>query len=395
MRDTCIIVTWLAKDQPGFLDFSYRVRSLAKVHDTILVSPYALTQEEFAIPGVVHCVLESGMGRAGWISYMLAAARLIRRQRPACAVLLHSMLAPLAWLTGATPTALYWNEHPSRFTASPPGHPWFKRQARKLALKWFFIGAARRAGLVMPIGEEHEADLLANGMRREQLRRIYMGVDAAFRFDSVPPRAADAPLELVYIGTVNRQRGRNVMLEAVALANMGGAVARLTIIGADETQAEECRDYAQRLGIGAAVTVRGRIAGGEIPAVLQSADAGLSFMEDLPWWRLNPPTKLFEYLVAGVPVLASDIPTQTRYLGSWENGLICRYDSRHLAERIIELWHRRGELAQLKQRARTSGEQYLWNGIEPDFLQAIRLLARRQEQKTPMSGAGNPARGKP
>lgn len=398
MRETCIVVTWLAQDQPGFLDFSYRVRSLARSYDTVLLSPYALTQEEFAIPGVTHCVLESDMGRTGWIAFMLAAARLIRRRRPACAVLLHSMLAPMTWLLGATPTALYWNEHPSRFTASPPGHPWIKRQARKLALKFFFIDAARRARLVMPIGEEHEADLLASGVRREQIRRIYMGVDAAFRFTGIQARAEDAPLELVYVGTVNRARGRDVMLEALALANAGGTIARLTIIGADETQMAHCKRYAAELRIAAAVTVRGRIAGSEIPAVLHAADVGLCFLEDLPWWRLNPPTKLFEYLVAGIPVLASDIRTHTRYLGNWENGLICRYDSRHLAERIVELWHRRSQLGQLKQQARASGEQYLWNGIEPDFLQAIRALAQRQEQPVParqVEQDGTPAGGQP
>ena len=175
-----MVFTWLAPDQPGFLDFAYRVRSLAPHYQTTLVSPYALTQPEFAISGVAHLVLPHSDSRAGWIAYMLASARLIHVRKPACTVLLHSMLAPMVWLVGNSPVALYWNEHPSRFTASPPGHPWFKRVARNLALKVFFLHAARKADLVMPIGEAHYQELLRLGCRPERVRLLHMGVDASF-----------------------------------------------------------------------------------------------------------------------------------------------------------------------------------------------------------------------
>ncbi len=67
MKDQCIIVTWLAPDQPGFLDFAYRVQSLANVYRTTLVSPYPLNQPEFAIAGIERCVLPHGQDRLSWI----------------------------------------------------------------------------------------------------------------------------------------------------------------------------------------------------------------------------------------------------------------------------------------------------------------------------------------
>ncbi|RJG01080.1 glycosyltransferase [Noviherbaspirillum sedimenti] len=378
MKDECIVITWLARDQPGFLDFAYRVRALAKAYRTTLVSPYPLTQPELAYAGVESCVLPYGDGRAGWIGYMLACARLVRARKPACAVLLHSILTPLVLLTGKTPTALYWNEHPSRFTASPPGHPWWKRVARHLALQVFFLQAAKMADLVMPIGEAHHEELLRLGCRPGRVRLLYMGVDASFvrRRDEQASRRTDAPLELVYNGTVNHLRGRDVMLEAIVLANLERPIARLTIVGACEEQIAYCTGYAIRFGIADAVRVGGRIPGREIPGILENADAGLCFMEDLPWWRFNPPTKLFEYLVAGVPVLASDIRTHTQYVTNWYNGMICQYDSRSLADAIGLLWQRRADLPYLKRNARRSGEQYLWDRIEPEFLQAIKTIAR-------------------
>ncbi len=379
MKAECIIVTWLARDQPGFLDFAYRVRSLAKVYRVTLVSHYPLTQPEFAIANIERRVLPYADGRTGWISYMLACARMIRARRPACAVLLHSLLAPMVLMTGKIPTALYWNEHPSRLTAAPPGHPAWKRLARKIALHVFFMHAAKRADLVMPIGEAQQEELLRLGCCPEAVQLIYMGVDSSFaqaKDAYLPPAPAKAPLELVYNGTVNSQRGRDVMLEAIAETNRERCIARLRIVGASKAQIDYCEEFARQHGLGDAITVYGRIPGREIPAFLQRADFGMCFMEDLPWWRFNPPTKLFEYLAAGVPVLANNIPTHTQYVKNSCNGMICRYDSHSLAAVLREAWENRTALPSLKHNARQSGAQYMWDRIEADFLLAVRTIAQ-------------------
>ncbi|QAU34544.1 glycosyltransferase family 4 protein [Janthinobacterium sp. 17J80-10] len=375
MREHCIIVTRFSHDQPGFLDFSYRIRALAKQYQVSVISHAPLIDPALLMDGIEYIVLPHGEGRKGWCQYILACARLLRARQPACVVLLHSLLAPMVWLLGRIPTALYWNEHPSRFTASPPSHPMLKRMARKLALRWLFFEPARRATLVMPIGEAHRDDLLEQGCAPHRVKLIYMGVDKAFA-ERLPeqPVAADSPLRLVYVGTVSKPRGRDLMLEAIRLANREGAVAHLTLIGASDEEVAYCRRYAIRLGIASAVTVCGRVSGTEIPAIMKAADAGLCLWEDQPWWRFNPPTKLFEYLVSGLPVLASDIRTHTQYVSHGRNGLIFKYDSFSLGKAIRHLARRRRELHEMKTRARMSGNQYLWERIEPTFLQAIRAL---------------------
>jgi glycosyltransferase involved in cell wall biosynthesis len=373
MTRDCVIITWFASDQPGFLDFSYRIAALAKTYRVTVISAKPLTQAELLIKGVEYVVLAHQESRVGWALYLLACARWIRKRKPARAVLLHSMLAPLIWLIRHTPAALYWNEHPSRFTASPPNHPLIKRLARKLSLRWAFFEAARRATLVMPIGEAHYEDLLKNGCRPAQTRLIYMGADRAFvnASEQIPERSPDAPLQLVYVGTVSQARGRDVMLEALAQANRDEVVAHLTIIGASQDELQYCADYAKRLGITDAVHLHGRLPGAAIPDTLKDKDAGLCLWEDKPWWRFNPPTKLFEYLAAGLPVLASDICTHTHYIADWRNGLIFQYDSEALAVAIRSLWTRRHELPTLKQQAREAGKHYLWDAIEPQFLAVI------------------------
>lgn len=387
MRPDCIVLTRFAPDQPGFLDFSYRIKTLATAYRLTVVSAAPLTQDELLIEDVEYLILPNGEGRGGWFRYMLDCARLVRARRPACVVLLHSLLAPMTWLLGRTPTALYWNEHPSRFTAAPPAHPAIKRLLRKLAMRWLFFEAARRATLVMPIGEAHRDDLLERGCDPRRVRLIYMGVDKAFAPDRPPsPRPDDkGPLRLVYVGTVSKPRGRDIMLEAMRLANRRQLLAHLTIIGADDAEIDYCRRYAMRLGIAASVSIGGRVGGAEIPEILRNADIGLCLWEDRPWWRFNPPTKLFEYLAAGLPVLASDIRTHTQYIAVGFNGWIFKYDSFSLGNAIRELAQQPQALAKMKMHAYDSGRQYLWDRLEPQFLQSIQSIhASQQPSETVM-----------
>lgn len=371
---TCLIITQFAEHQPGFLDFSYRIKALGKRFQLTIVSNIPLHHAELQVPGAEYLVLPEGVGRIGWLRYIWNCARVIRARQPDCAVLLHSIVAPVAMLTGRVPTAVYWNEHPTHFTGKPAGFAPAKQLVRAVS-RWLVFQGARKATRVMPIGEAHAEDLLAHGCDSERMRLIYMGADPMFsKAGLVSGRGSFTPLELIYIGTVSKARGRDVMLEALAIANKQRKVARMTIVGADDEQLKHCTDYAQKLGIADAVAVHGRVPGWDIPGFLSHADAGLCLWEDQPWWRFNPPTKLFEYLVAGLPVLASDICTHTQYIKNGQNGLVFEYDSGSLAQAIQALWERRAELPALKQRAFESSTPYMWENIEPVFLQSIEEL---------------------
>ena len=116
------------------------------------------------------------------------------------------------------------------------------------------------------------------------------------------------------------------------------------MIGASAEQMAYCERRVEELGIERHVRVLPRVAGEVIPSLLAGADLGVCIWEDRKYWRFNPPTKLFEYLVAGLPVLASDICTHTRYITDWVNGRIFRYSAASFAEAITELWVRRAEL---------------------------------------------------
>lgn len=374
---TCVVVTTFTEGQPGFLDFSYRIRTLAANYQITLVSNFKLTQAELQLPNVNYVVIDGGHGWFGWIRYLWRCMRLIRQQRPNLAVLLHSMVSPIAILTGSIPTITYWNEHPTHVAPAPDRFAPLVAGVRA-AIRWLMFQGARLSSLVMPIGEAHRDDLLTHGCTIDKTRLIYMGVEESFVgvADSAGSSDPAAPIRLVYVGSVQKDRGRDVMLEAMALANRDGRIAHLTIVGANAEQLQYCQQAAQTLGIVDAVTLHGRVSGDRIPGFLSEADAGLCLWEDLPWYRFNPPTKLFEYLVAGLPVLASDIRTHTQYIREGENGLIFEYGCEGLAAAIRRLWAMREDLPQMKMRAGEASSPYRWSNIEPVFLKAASETAK-------------------
>jgi glycosyltransferase involved in cell wall biosynthesis len=373
---SCVVVTTFAEGQPGFLDFSYRIKTLSVHYRLTVVSTFPLTQPELQLPNVDYVVIKTSSSRMGWLNYLLCCAKLIRKHQPSVAVLLHSMAAPVAMLAGRVPTVTYWNEHPTHVAPQPETFAPVTAIVRSLA-RWIMFNGARKSSLVLPIGEAHRDDLIAHGCLQERTRMMYMGVVQSFYGVALRHQAKeeDAPVRLVYVGSVHQDRGRDVMLQAIAISNAYKKIAHLTIVGASDEQANDCHKIIQHLGIVNSVSIHGRVPGQMIPDFMRDADAGLCLWEDLPWYRYNPPTKLFEYLVAGLPVLASNIRTHTQYVQNGINGFVFEYDSLSLAQMIQHFWSCRSEIAAMKLRSINSSESYLWNNIEPQFLQAIKGVA--------------------
>ena len=77
-KKLCIVVTCFSQGQPGFLDFSYRIRSLAANYDLVVLSQRRLTQIELSFSDVHYVVIEEAATRLGWFRYIWRCAALIR-----------------------------------------------------------------------------------------------------------------------------------------------------------------------------------------------------------------------------------------------------------------------------------------------------------------------------
>ena len=164
-----------------------------------------------------------------------------------------------------------------------------------------------------------------------------------------------APLDpacrtVVYVGGIAEDRGALEMLEAVERSTVG---ARLVLAGplmSRSLHAEVARP--------ASVDYLGVLPVNAVPEVIRSAAAGLVLFHPLPNNLEAQPTKLFEYMAAGRPFIASDFPAWRRLLDDADCGVfIDPQDVEALRAAIDDLLMHPAEAAAKGARGRVAFEE--------------------------------------
>jgi glycosyltransferase involved in cell wall biosynthesis len=176
---------------------------------------------------------------------------------------------------------------------------------------------------------------------------------------------------VVYVGGIAESRGALEMLKAVERST---ADARLLLAGpvmSDGLPAE----IAQRE---ATVNYLGYLPVTEVPALIQSASVGLVLFQPLPNNLESQPTKLFEYMAAGRPFIASDFPAWRRLLGAENCGVFTNpHDVEALRNAIDHLLTHADEAREMGMRGRAAFEnRFSFESQIPSLVNLIKHLVK-------------------
>jgi glycosyltransferase involved in cell wall biosynthesis len=150
-----------------------------------------------------------------------------------------------------------------------------------------------------------------------------------------PPAWASRQLAVAYVGCITEARGIRELLNALALLPTETSI-RLVLAGKfwPESLLEECA----RLPGWQRVQYLGQLPATEIPRVLANVRAGIVTLLPSPNYISSMPIKMFEYMAAGLPVIASDFPLWREIIAGDECGLLVDpTDSSQLARAIATL----------------------------------------------------------
>ena len=124
---------------------------------------------------------------------------------------------------------------------------------------------------------------------------------------------ATGVLLLVYGGGITTARGLDVAVTSLQVLTE----AHLSVVcvpGPHTNDAARLRDLAARLGLGERVHLLGPVSPSDVVAFLSTADIGLIPIRRYRSHELALPNKMFEYAFAGLPVVASRLPSMTEFL---------------------------------------------------------------------------------
>lgn len=233
--------------------------------------------------------------------------------------------------------------------------------------------AFKSASHVLVPSAEIGAYVLRRGVAPGNLQVLPNAADPSrFTVRRARLKAAGEPFVIGFLGTLKPWHGLSHLLSAFRLLRKRSGAYRLLIAG-DGPLRQQLEASARRGGFAADVTFTGEVAFEEVPGVLAQMDVGVAPYPRMAGFYFSP-LKIFEYMAAGLPLVASDIGQISEVISDGRTGLLVTPGDVAGLAAAIERLHRRPDLARAIGRAgRTQVQQrYTWKRTATRVLRLIR-----------------------
>lgn len=172
------------------------------------------------------------------------------------------------------------------------------------------------------------------------------------------PLPGDA-IRLIYTGVLHYERNLITLCRAVEQANVEGMSFVLSLMG-EGTERAELENFASRSH--GRIRVVQPVPHKEVPRVLAKAHIGvLPFADELKF-QVSSPIKLFEYMAAGLPILATRIACHTDVVGDGKYAFWAESaDVSGLLLALRKVWQKRDSLSEMGTQAARASLKWTWH----------------------------------
>ncbi len=240
-----------------------------------------------------------------------------------------------------------------------------------------------RADAVVVVSAALAERLQGMGIAPRKLHVIPNGADVA-AYDRAESRdvcraalGLDDAIVVGFVGSLKSWHGVDVLLAAFERFLAGRPTARLLIVGSGPAMAM-LREMVARSGMERSVIFTGAVPHDHVPRLLRAMDVAVAPFKPVDHFYFSP-IKLFEYMAAGLCVVASRLGQIEEIVADHRNGLLCEpgdadslYRALRLADESPELRRRLGTAA-----ARTVRGRYTWRRTAEAVARVIETTVER------------------
>lgn len=140
----------------------------------------------------------------------------------------------------------------------------------------------------------------------------------------------EGSLRIVYTGTLEPYQGIELLLRAFRLVRNEVPNAHLVVVGGSPKQVEGYESLAREIGLEASTRFTGRVSSNVAQAISAQADLLVSPRTE----GTNTPSKIYQHLASGIPLVATDIQAHTQVLDA-SVAFLVRPDPDDLARGLV------------------------------------------------------------
>lgn len=169
---------------------------------------------------------------------------------------------------------------------------------------------------------------------------------------------ANEPIRLVYVGAINAGRNLRSVVEAAITTKARGVNLTLDIIGSGNRK-ESLKRIAENRS-DSFIKVWGPVPQAQVPELLAEFDIGILPFPDVPKMNVSSAIKMFEYMAAGMPVLATRIEAHTAVFKETDFVFWSGETAESLADAMAAASAAKARLPVLGQHAKEYAKSWSW-----------------------------------
>jgi glycosyltransferase involved in cell wall biosynthesis len=222
--------------------------------------------------------------------------------------------------------------------------------------------------------------IMSYGVSADRVRLLPSGVDTKMFCPGPPARQildqweiAPGGRVILFMGTIYRFSGLDKVIRDFPILLRKHPKAKLVIVGAGEDESR-LRQLSGENGVEQNVVFAGLRSYAELPDIIRSSDVCINPFELNEITAKILPTKLFQYLACGIPVLATELPGTVPFLSGEEHGVVyCGLEN--FVERLSDVLSNDALRSDLGRRGVALATQYEWENITRTMVDWLKEVA--------------------